>query len=87
MVLYRILVRPLCQVSQGAHTVLMIPLCVKVANIKRRGKESENREIACAEPRSYFVGLYFSIDHFACKLDFARGAVIIPLRCCDAYII
>lgn len=39
------------------------------------------------ELRSYFVGVYFSIDQFACKLDFARGAVIIPFYCCDAYII
>lgn len=53
----------------------MIPLCGKVANIKRRGKENKDREIAYGELRSSFLGLYFSIDQFACKLDFGRGAV------------
>lgn len=75
------------QVSQHAHTVLMSPLCIKAANMKGRGKENRNGEITYGELRSSFVGLYFSIDQFACKLDFARGAVIIPLHCCDAYII
>lgn len=38
MVLHRLLVQSPCWFGQRAHTVLMIPLCIKVANITERGK-------------------------------------------------
>lgn len=69
-------------------TVRMVPLCVKVADINRRGKrENRNREMAYGELISYLVGPYFSIAQFTCNLVAARGAVVTPLCRCSAHII
>lgn len=37
----------------------MIPVCINVTTIKRRRKETKNKEIAYRALRSYFVGPFF----------------------------